>query len=340
MTERAMAKIVKIKDVIKHPNADSLDICTVGGWKVVTKINEFKKDELVVYFEIDSWIPTEIAPFLSKGNDPKEFNLIKGERLRTAKLRGVVSQGLILPIDPTCSMIQSQLFEGLDVSAPLSIQKYEPPIPACLAGEIKGVFPSFVPKTDQERIQNLTEELSEYKNYTWEVTEKMDGSSCTMYIRDTEFGVCSRNLDLKPSNKNTFWSIAICNDVEMKLQNLGRNVALQGEVFGEGIQKNPYKIKGQMFYVFDIYDIDDSRYLSAKERVELVNLLGLEHVPVIDYNYSIPNNNTVAELLVFAESKSILHRNAEREGLVFKCIENPNISFKVISNRFLLKNGD
>ena len=156
--KRMMAWIAKIDEVQKHPNADSLDICTVGGWKCVTKLGEFKQNDLAVYVSIDSWIPTELAPFLSKGTEPREYNGVKGERLRTVKLRGQLSQGLLLP----CEVIPDDGCRetvGPDVTELLGIQKWEAPVPAQLAGQVKGNFPTAVPKTDQERVQNLKKEV-------------------------------------------------------------------------------------------------------------------------------------------------------------------------------------
>src|SRR5690606_14324398 len=139
----------------------------------------------VVYCEPDSWVPHDLAPFLSKGKEPKEYDGVKGERLRTVKLRGQLSQGLILPlsvIPPNSNTSSGELKDGDDVSAILGVVKYEPPVPAQLAGLIKGNFPSFIPKTDQERVQNIGNLLAEYQEHSWEVTEKIDGSSMTVYI--------------------------------------------------------------------------------------------------------------------------------------------------------------
>jgi hypothetical protein len=153
---RKLASIRKINLVEPIEGADAIEVATVDGWKVVVKKNEFKVGDLVVYFEIDSWVPTGLAPFLSKGKEPREYNGIKGERLRTIKLRGQISQGLILPY-AICGKICE---EGEDVSELLYIQKYEAPIPAQLAGQVKSTFPSFIPKTDQERVQNIPDLLS------------------------------------------------------------------------------------------------------------------------------------------------------------------------------------
>ena len=338
MTERKMATIRQINEINPINGADAIEVATIDGWKVVIKKGEFKVNDYIVYCEIDSWIPNELAPFLSKGKEPREYNGVKGERLRTVKLRGQVSQGLVLDRFTALDKI-GQIYVGQDVSELLNIQKYEPPIPACLAGVIKGNFPSFIPKTDQERIQNLKKEFESYKDYKWEVTEKLDGSSCTMYLNDGVFGVCSRNLDLKYDEGNTFWKMAIAYDVEEKLKDFGKNIAIQGEVIGEGIQGNPYKIKGQKFFVYDIYDINEGEYLDAQTREETVAILDLKHVPVFGMLNKIPVDFSIDTLLELAENKSELNPNTEREGLVFKCYNDTSISFKVISNKFLFKYG-
>jgi RNA ligase (TIGR02306 family) len=340
---RKLATIQRIDAINPIPNADAIEVATVGGWRVVVKKNEFAVGDLAVYCEIDSWIPNTIAPFLSKG-EPKEYNGVKGERLRTVKLRGQISQGLLLPIDLTFFRDP-----GTDLTETLGIQKFEPPIPAQLAGEVIGMFPSAVPKTEQERVQNLTELLKTWQGLEFEITEKLDGTSCTFYL-DGEgvLHACSRNLDLKYNPDNTFWKIANHHNIAREMTAYGLvNYAIQGEIIGEGIQGNKYKIQGQEFFVFDIYDVINSRYLSNEERFELCGKLGLKtsvctialnHAPVIDSCFVM--KHTVDELLSMAEGPSVLNSKTEREGLVFKCISDTNIHFKVISNKFLLKSGD
>ena len=112
---RRLATVRKIDEINPIENADAIEVATVGGWKIVVKKGEFQVGQLAVYFEIDSWIPHELAPFLSKGQEPREYEGVKGERLRTIKLRGQISQGLLLPLEPTCSNIESLLIEDLDV---------------------------------------------------------------------------------------------------------------------------------------------------------------------------------------------------------------------------------
>jgi len=336
---RKMSWIVKIDQVDIHPNADLLDICTVGGWKCVTQRNQFSVGDLAVYCTIDSWIPTDLAPFLSKGKEPREYNGIQGERLRTVSLRKQISQGLLLDRVVALDKV-GEIHEGMDVSDLLNIVKYEPPVPACLAGKARGLFPSFIPKTDQERIQNLTTELSNWValGLTWELTEKLDGSSMTVYVNADDFGVCSRNLNLYDTEGNTLWQVAHRDQILTAIQDSQRNLAVQGELIGEGIQGNLYKIQGQSFYVFDIYDIDVCRYLTPTERRDFCELYELLHVPVLvdDKDLGI---GTVAELLSWANDKSRLNPTADREGIVFKSNEE-EVSFKAISNSYLLKHGD
>jgi len=346
---RKLATIRKIDTVSSIEGADAIDVATIGGWKVVVKKGEFKTGDLAVYFEIDSWIPTELAPFLSKGTKPREYNEVKGERLKTVRLRGQTSQGLLLPLGVVHDAMRKIcgnplggfITEGEDVSEILGIQKWEAPISAQLSGIVKGSFPSIVPKTDQERIQNLNKELEDYKNkgLSFEVTEKLDGSSCTFYLPvEGDFEVCSRNLSLKRDDNNSFWKTAIEKHIADRMQQYELSgYAIQGELVGEGIQGNKYEIKGQEFYVFDIYDTKTGTYLEYKYRISVAWFLGLKHCPIIYPSSRVFGGNTVEDILKFAEGKSILNPKAEREGIVYKCIENPSISFKAISNKFLLK---
>jgi len=156
--DRKLATIRTIDAINPIDGADAIEVATVGGWKVVVKKGEFNVKDLAVYFEIDSWMPTELAPFLSKGKEPREYNGVKGERLRTVRLRKQLSQGLLLPIDALKlgTFVATLSDDTNDVTELLGIQKWEPPFNAQLAGMCKGNFPSFIPKTNEERIQNLS----------------------------------------------------------------------------------------------------------------------------------------------------------------------------------------
>jgi hypothetical protein len=261
----------------------------------------------------------------------------EGFRLKTIKLRGQVSQGLILPMS-VVEYTNVQFEVGMDVTNLLGVTKYEPPVPADLAGKVKGLFPSFIWKTDEERVQNLASEYELYKTKNKDgmkfyVTEKLDGSSATYYFKDGVFGVCSRNLELLETEGNTFWKVARDLKLEEWLGTLENNICLQGELVGEGIQGNPYKIKGQTVRFFNAFNIDTQEYLGLTEFVTLVNGMKLETVPVLDTNFTLPE--TIEQMLKVAEDKSILNPSFDREGIVIRSADR-TISFKAISNKFLL----
>jgi RNA ligase (TIGR02306 family) len=335
---RKLATICTISEINPIPDADQIEVATIKGWKVVVRKGEYQVNQQVIYCEIDSFIPHEVATFLTKPDRfPSEYQGIKGERLRTVKLRGQVSQGLILPLPESMQDYE----EGQDVTEELGIVKWEPPIDTSLAGQVKGNFPSFLIKTNQERCQNLKAEITKafHEDERFEITEKLDGSSATFFYKDGEFGVCSRNLELKEDESNTFWKVARNYDLEAELTDIGINIAIQGELVGPKIQGNPYKLDNHKIFVFDIFDINNYTYLPAPERYEYVRLLGLTNVPVLEKNLSIttPFIDGDFGILKMAEGKSRLNPETEREGIVYKSLSNPNFSFKVISNKFLLK---
>jgi len=335
--ERKLATIRKIDNILPIEGADMIELSTVGGWKVVVaKDVNHKVGDLVVYCEIDSFLPIEPEfEFLRKSSYKKMADGTEGFRLKTIKLRGQVSQGLIVPLDVLlkCGVSSDDVYEGLDVTGTLGIVKYEPPIPAQLSGMVKGNFPSFLKKTDEERIQNLTKEYGIYSLDKFYVTEKLDGSSVTYYVKDGVFGVCSRNLDLLEDENNSMWKFAIESGLRDRLVGLGKNIAIQGEIIGEGIQGNPYKRIGQTVKIFNGFDIDKYDYLSLSELLDLTKVLEVKTVPILDLSFTLPE--TIDELLLTAEGKSMLNIKTEREGVVIRSHDR-KISFKAISNKFLL----
>ena len=357
--ERKLASIRTISDIQPIEGADMIELAIVDGWKVVVAKNVgHKVGDKVVYCEIDSFLPIRDEFEFLRKSSYKKMGDQEGFRLKTIKLRGQVSQGLILPLSVLKSTDivkvttvktewgdQYELFAedgepmveiGDDVTEVLGIVKYEPPIPAELSGKVKGLFPSFLRKTDEERVQNLAKEYQEYQitsKHKFYVTEKLDGSSATFYLKDGVFGVCSRNLELTESEGNTFWKVARDLDLENKMTSLGFNVCLQGELIGEGIQGNPYKIKGQTVRFFNGFNIDKQENIPFFEFVELVQKLGLTTVPILEYDFLLPE--TVGDMLEYADQKSELNSNFDREGVVVRSYDR-TISFKAISNKFLL----
>ena len=332
---RKLASIRKISDIQSIPGADMIELVIVDGWKVVVAKNvEHKVGDMVVYCEIDSFLPIkEEFEFLRKSSYKKMSDGTEGFRLRSIKLKGQISQGLILPLKDLQLLNKDLLEVGMDVTKELGIVKYEPPIPAELSGKVKGLFPSFLRKTDEERIQNLSDEYENLKQHKFYVTEKLDGSSATFYSKDGVFGVCSRNLELLETEGNTFWKVARELKLEEWLTSQDVNYSIQGELIGESIQGNPYKIKGQTVGFFNAFNIDTQEYLGLEEFEKLISSMGIKSVPILDREFTLPD--TIDELLTYADEKSVLNSNFDREGVVIRSLDR-KISFKVISNKFLL----
>lgn len=329
---RKLASIQKIKAIEAIEGADAIEKAFVLGWQLVIRKGDFNVGDLCVYCEIDSVMP-----------DKPEFEFVRtrGNRIKTIRLRGQISQGICFPLGILPE--DTEILEDLDVTDILGVTKFEPPIPANLAGAVKGMFPAFIPKTDETRVQVLEKVLNTYAGTVCYVTEKLDGSSVTFYLRDGEFGVCSRNLDLKFSEENSMWKFAIANRLEEKLKALNKNIAIQGEIIGEGIQKNKYKLKGQAIYFFNVFDIDAYRYLSLKEVKSLLSELELNMVPVLEEDYLL--EDSVEALIAKSNMKSVLNKDTIAEGIVIRPVEEKidrnvlqgRISFKAINPDFLIK---
>lgn len=328
---RKLATIRKIDAVLEHSNADRLNIYVVDGWKVIDGKGRYQVGDAVIYCEIDSFLPIkEEFEFLRKSSF-KRMGEIEGFRLKTIRLRGELSQGLLLPVSVLPDDFVWEEY-GVEVTELLGIVKYERPIPASLAGVVKGDFPGFIRKTDEERIQNM--DYDELKQYSYIVTEKLDGSSWTAYVNNGVVGVCSRNLELLEDEKNSLWRMVREYDLEEKLRSLNRNIALQGELIGFKIQSNPYKLNKVDVRIFKMWDIDARAYLNVDEMIELSSQLGLETVPILEKGFRLPD--TMDEALSYADDFSKLYAT-NREGVVLYAENDRNIHFKIISNKFLEK---
>lgn len=334
---RKLASIQKIIDIQPILGADNIEVATVLGWKIVVKLDEFQVGDHVIYCEVDSVLPCKAEfEFLRKGCYRKAEWLPNGEgfRLKTIKLRKQLSQGLILPF--SVIKVDYEWLEGDDVSFYLGIVKWDPPIPAHLGGVARGNFPAFIPKTDQERVQNLVKEVFiDGKDHFYEETIKLDGSSMTIYAVEERsgsfrYGVCSRNMDLDLTQAgNTFVDVAM----KMNIWSLIHGYALQGELMGPGIQGNRENLHEHEFFVFDVFDTIEQRYLPPMERAHFMESLPqVKHVPIIAVSKA---SDSLDKMLNYVDNvKSINHTVAE--GVVFKRLDG-EFSFKCISNKFLLK---
>ena len=350
-----MRKLVTLRKVSKLtpiPGADVIELAKVDGWECVVKKGEFIENEWGIYFEIDSMIPhRDWCDHLFKNQKDIDRGFL---RIKSIRLRGQLSQGLMLPLP---------LLLDTDLTEAIGVYKYEPPVPEDMSA--KSRFPSFISKTDEERIQNLISLLSEYSKKLVYKTEKLEGSSITMHcVRNEEnngweYGVSSRNLELKlhimhqpeleegmidpippyhvPS-ENKFVTTARNMKMEEKMRawcrKNQRNLVLQGELIGTSIQDNIYNLKEKTIRFFTAQDGKNKR-LNYDEFITIIKELELETVPVLGVNK--PLSDDFDFLLANADGRSELY-DTPREGVVYRAMDG-SFSFKVVSNKYLLKNG-
>jgi RNA ligase (TIGR02306 family) len=253
-----LATIQKVKNVRHHPNADALDLVQVLGWQVVTKRDEYKDGDLCVYIVIDTVLP-ERAEF--------EFLRNKHFRIKPIRLRGEESAGICFPL----SIIEGTGWswqalntspEGMDVTDALGIKHYEKPVPAELAGQARGMLPSFLIMTDEDNLRTYPDALPELWGRPYYITRKDDGCSGTFYVNGGDFGVCSRRIDLKESESNGFWRMARKYDLEriLKAEFPDQAFAVQGEVCGPGIQDNHLGLTELELHIFNLFNIKTRSY--------------------------------------------------------------------------------
>ena len=348
---RRLAVIEEILNIEPIAGADRIEVATIKGWKAVVGKGQHTIGEKVVYVETDAILPhAPWSSFLWKKGDEGKTQI----RLRICKFKHQISQGLVLPL----SVLDGKKFPtdkrdnpvypfrvGMEVTGMLGISKWDPPIPACLAGVVKGQFPCWIPKTDETRIQAAPGVLKEIAGKPVYIATKCDGSSMTVYYNRGEYGVCSRNLEFKEEDTSTFSEVARKYDLKNKLAALGRNIAIQAECVGEGIQRNRMGMKGHDMLVFNVYSIDEGKYLNMADAFALVKSIGLPTVPV-DSILDADANWAVEQLLKVAEGV-YPGTDSPREGIVVRplieCYSaelKGRLSFKVINPLYLLANAD
>jgi len=339
---RALATVETLTNIRDIPGADQIVVARVRGWDVVVKRGQFTDGDLCVYIEVDALL--DVADprfeFLTTRGVRTDLDGVYGHVLKTARLRGQYSQGLAFPLPEFPELGDAPA--GTDVTADVALIKWEPPLPASLAGQVRGMRPSWIPTTDEDRIQNVPDILG--ANATWVATEKVDGTSTTMYVDPSVamVGVCSRNLDLLPNPDNTLWAMEARIGAHALLAQSfpGARVALQGETYGEGIQANPLRVRGQHFAAFTLR-VDGAEVPRDLWPAWLLPL----SVPVRDVKFP----DTLEEALAQVESlKSAITPDRAAEGLVWRTLGESYVvlpdgrgtrgSFKVVSNRYLLKN--
>ena len=349
---RKLASIQTVNAVEPIPNADAIERMRILGWWVVVKKGEFRPGDKVVYCEIDSLLPERpefeflrASSFKPTQTDASGATVLPaGFRIKTVKLRGQVSQGICFPL--AILPEGATLDEGADVTEQLGVLKWEPPVPVGMGGRVKGGFPGFLPKTDETRVQVLEPVLERHRGKTFYVTEKLDGTSLTAFLRNGAFGICSRNLWMDEADEsNLLVRVARRLKLEEKLREVrarrGFDLAVQAEVIAPGIKKNKYELKEVTLRVFNVLDVQGYRLLNHTVMLEVVAELGLESVPQLG---TIALNHSVDELVASSEGTSVLNPKAQREGVVLRPLVEEfdqdvggRLSFKAINPKFLLK---
>ena len=322
--ERQLVTARRISDLRPIEGADRIELAIVDGWQVVVKKGEYMRGDLAIYFEIDSAIPAEgVFSFLAERSPKKVVNGRTCHVVRTAKLRGAISQGLLMPPE---ELGLTTLSEGQDLTEwakhKLRVTKYEKPLPAD-NGKTEGHFPThIVRKTDSERVQNLTGNWEEIQEYIWVATEKIDGTSSTFAMTEEGLIVCSRNYAIKEGD-NLYWNIAR----QYGLDTMPVGYVVQGEIYGEGIQGNKLDVRGKHLAVFNM--------IRTKEQWD-------GELPTVPTYFGMKLPKTIDEAIEQADGiKSLINSGRLAEGIVWKTFETvPCLgrnTFKVISNKWLLK---
>ena len=356
---RKLTTVRKIDNITKIENADRVELCHIDGWRSVVLKDKFKIGEYVLFIEADAAIMSiddKRFEFLRKPSYKaiKSGDTVLAEclRVRTVRLAGQISQGIVMKLDDFRSDID--LADSLEVSLDdvLNIKHYDKLLDSFshILGkgapiEQRGSFPSFVPKTDEERLQNLPEYFEEHKDTEFEVSVKYDGSSMSVGYSPTNFPdepffVCSRNFMLKTDNDNNFCRVAKKLNLKEILEKYykfdGLELCIQGELVGPKVNGNRDKHKEHNFYVFRIYDITNKIFLLPDQRWNLCQEHNIPHVPIVGKGDMFRFHETIDDFIELTKFKS--ENGNQIEGLVFKSLDGET-SFKVINPDYLIRYG-
>lgn len=306
------ASIEILSNLTPHPNADRLELARVLGWQCVVKKGEFKEGDRVVFIPPDTILPkAPWSDFLADKNRPD-----RPIRLKTAKLRGQFSQGLVLPLSvlPEASQTWG---EGSDVGAELGVKKFEKELPAQLSGTPRANFPaSLAARTDEDNYQSVPDQTRSILGQDFYVTRKLDGSSCTIIIENGAVThVCSRNIDLAEDPNNAFWKVAT--ELRDRAAALGSCV-LQGELMGPGVQGNQLGLTEPVLFLFQVRWLGDGTYADWEEIEEVATHLDIPTAPLLQRFRA---DTTRAESLQAFADQLTLPNGKPCEGIVIRPVK-------------------
>jgi RNA ligase (TIGR02306 family) len=270
-----LASIEIIKNIREHSNAESLEIAEILGWQTIVKKGIHKEGDKVAFITIDTIVPRyNWSEFLVDQKNPD-----KPIRIKNIKLRGEYSSGLVIPLSEFPEQFTETVVVGENLTELLGVTKYIKEIPANLSGETLGDFPtSIISKTDEDNglnDPNLVEKVLNHDSHIT-VTQKLDGSSITLIVEDGALSqVCTRNLSKKETENNTFWKAARKLSIPANWTGV-----IQGELVGNGIQKNQLKLEDVKIFVFQISE--NKKYMTYEEMKDFCeNSLHCDVVPLI-----------------------------------------------------------
>lgn len=350
--ERKLASVQKIAGTLPIEGADRIELAKVLGWRCVVPKGQFKEGDLCVYFEIDSFLPIrEEFEFLRKSSYKKSSLLGEGFRIKTATMRGEISQGLVLTLKQAEEMgvDVSDLKVGDDLTQALGVRKFEIPETATGQGTAIGGLGAEVPKTDEMRVQNAEDVIAEFAGLEYYVSTKVDGSSHSIAIdRDGMEHAYGHNYEYADDGKSSFYEFVKKKEYFDKLRRYMKekrwaSATVQGEWAGEGIQKNRLRLKTPDWFVFTV--IAEGRRQNLDVMLDLCAFLGATHVPIEERGFDLPSKYPTAKALL-ERADGEYPNGGPKEGIVIRPVEpvysktlGGPLSLKAVSNRYLLKNG-
>lgn len=372
---RKLASVQKVKAIKPIEGADKIEVVQILGWNCVAKKGEYQVGDAVIYFEIDSLLPdVPMLEWLKGSSWSQKLNKYK---ISTHKFRGQISQGLIIPIKDL-KELYNQIndndgvaypinimapTEGTDLTESLNIEKYEPPVSNGPLGDLVN-HEWYIPKTDEERIQVCAEDVlpAYLRSPYWYATIKLDGCSCTAGLFDDAFLIGGRNQFYKDENMYTTTVKKYISEEKLKeyKDRTGLYVALQGELCGPGIQSNKLGLKEKDWFIFNVFisttgENDSYTKCEVLSAEAICDDLGLKMVPRVEHKDRFPFetyiekgssiDEIVEDLLKYVDNFKYRTYFGDAapsqiaEGVVFRMNDMTN-SFKVVSNKYLLKGGE
>jgi RNA ligase (TIGR02306 family) len=316
-----LATIERIVGKSAIPNADAIELVTVLGWQCLVQKGLYNVGDLCIYVPIDTTVdPTrEYFKFLADKKNPE-----KRMKVETIKMRGVFSQGLVIPLS---SLGDGDWVEGQDVAAALDVQKYEKDtIIAPVSGE---PFPTdVISKTDEDNLRTRPHVLSEFIGEEVYVTLKMDGSSMTLICAGagagTDVKVCSRNLVLEKDS--IMYKYVEREGIIERLEKYGKNIAIQGEFCGPRVNGNKMQLNDYAFYVFTVKDLDTDLYLGYDALCETISAIDCPAINIVPLlrRFTIDETHTLSQLQDIANQVQYItptNKKVHGEGIVMRPVK-------------------